>query len=52
MGMLNNFFNKAVKENMYPFGSKECGNFLREVYKDSIDDTIILTEGINYKLII
>ena len=50
MGMLNNFFNKAVKESMYPLGSKECGNFLKEVYKESIDDTIILTEDIYEKI--
>lgn len=50
MGMLNKFFNKSVKENIYPFGSKECTSYLREAYKNSIDDTILLTEDIYEKL--
>ena len=44
MGMIKNFFNKAIEDNKYPFGTKECSNYLRETYKNSIDETIILKE--------
>lgn len=46
MGMLKNFFNKSINENTYPFGTKECGKFLKEVYKESIDETLILKDDI------
>ena len=29
-----------------PFGSDECGKFLRSTYKDSVDDTVILDESL------
>ena len=28
-----------------PFGSDECGKFLRSTYKDSIDDVAILNDN-------
>ena len=46
MGMLKNFFNKSINENTYPFGTKECGKFLKEAYKKSVDETLILKEEI------
>lgn len=50
MGMIKNFFNKSIEDNKYPFGSKECASFLKEAYKNSIDETIILTEDMYEKL--
>lgn len=38
-------FKKEVKCD-FPFGSKECGDFLRNTYKDSIDDVIKLDDGL------
>lgn len=51
MGMIKNFFNKAIEDNKYPFGTKECSNYLRETYKNSIDETIILKEDFYEKLV-
>ncbi|RDY28140.1 hypothetical protein CHL78_005965 [Romboutsia weinsteinii] len=50
MGMFKNMFNKSEKENNLPFGSNECGRFLRETYKDSVDEVKILEENVYEKL--
>ena len=50
MGMIKNFFNKSIEENRYPFGTKECGCYLKEAYKNTVDETILLKEDIYEKL--
>lgn len=48
MKILTNIINKTkgTKELNFPLGSKECGNYLKETYKDSIDETILLKEDL------
>lgn len=39
--------NKEVEENFnLPFGSEDCGKFLRKTYKNSINETTILDESL------
>lgn len=53
MKILTSIFNKSVEEKplIYPFGSDECSKFLRDNYKDSIDETLILKEEFYEKLV-
>lgn len=53
MKMFTNIINKNkdAKELNFPFGSRECGNFLKENYKESIDDTILLSEDLYSNLL-
>lgn len=51
MKILTNIINKKNKECNLPFGSKEYGNFLKETYKESIDETILLNEDLYSNLL-
>ncbi|MGX4599484.1 hypothetical protein [Faecalimicrobium sp. JNUCC 81] len=53
MKILTNIINKTknVKECNLPFGSKEFGSFLKETYKESIDETILLNEDLYSNLL-
>lgn len=53
MKLLTNIINKNKenKECNLPFGSKECGKFLKETYKESIDETILLKEDLYSNLL-
>ena len=53
MKMFTNIINKTKsdKELNFPFGSRECGNFLKEIYKESIDETILLNEDLYSNLL-
>lgn len=37
---------KGINENTLPFGSDECGKFLRDTYKDSVDEVTIMNDDI------
>ena len=38
--------NKDLNNCQLPFGSDDCGKFLRQTYKNSINETIILDESL------
>ncbi|RDY27430.1 hypothetical protein CHL78_009455 [Romboutsia weinsteinii] len=48
MKILRNMLNNAKQK--LPFGSEECGRFLKETYKDSVNEVAIINEEM-YNLI-
>lgn len=51
MKIFTNIINKKEKQvPAYPYGSEECGKFLKETYKESIPETLILVETYYDKL--
>lgn len=39
-----------MDNNIFPLGSKECGNYLKETYKKSINKTVFLQDDVYEKI--
>lgn len=53
MKILDDLLNKSrgrEEENKLPFGSNECGRFLKDTYKDTTNEVVLINEGY-YKLL-
>lgn len=50
MRKFTDFIKKKEKEVNLPFGSDECGKFLKETYKDTLNEVVVLDDGIYEKI--
>ncbi|MCH1959848.1 hypothetical protein [Romboutsia hominis] len=50
MRKITDFIKKKEKEVNLPFGSDECGKFLKETYKDTLNEVVVLDDGLYEKI--
>ncbi|WP_195237008.1 hypothetical protein [Romboutsia sp. 1001285H_161024_C4] len=50
MRKFTDFIKKKEKEVNLPFGSDECGKFLKETYKDTLNEVVVLDDGLYEKI--
>ncbi|WP_092926448.1 hypothetical protein [Romboutsia hominis] len=50
MRKITDFIKKKEKEVNLPFGSDECGKFLKETYKDTLNEVLVLDDGLYEKI--
>lgn len=50
MRKITDFIKKKEKEVNLPFGSEECGKFLKETYKDTLNEVVVLDDGLYEKI--
>ncbi|CEI72509.1 hypothetical protein [Romboutsia hominis] len=50
MRKITDFIKKKEKEVNLPFGSDECGKFLKETYKETLNEVVVLDDGLYEKI--
>ncbi|MDB8792597.1 hypothetical protein PN290_02445 [Romboutsia sp. 1001216sp1] len=50
MRKITDFIKKKEKEVNLPFGSDEFGKFLKETYKDTLNEVVVLDDGLYEKI--